>query len=198
MRINNKGFMLIEVIVTSTVVLTSMLVLYSSFSKLYNSFKVKNTYYDVDGVYAAREIVKRMIEVDGDFNINKFLQKFAGNEDEDDGNVLPLKNLSLMLEDGSFSDETCEKIKKLYKIKSAYLLEYDEGVLKSYTENVEGKGWPNQTFKEYVDYLLKYYADDLPDRLNDDSGEISTEYKYIVLIEYGDENNYKYANLRLR
>lgn len=185
--------MLIEVIVTSTVVLTSMLVLYSSFSKLYNSFRVKNAYYDIDGVYAAREIVKRMVEVEGDFNINKFLQKFGDNED-DSINELPLSDLSLLTDNGCETDTICEQIKELYDIKSAYLLEYDESVLKTYKDR-----WPNQTFKEYVDYLLKYYVDDLPDRLNeDDSDENSTEYKYIVLVEYGNDNNYKYANLRLR
>lgn len=195
MRINNKGFMLIEVIVTSTVVLTSMLVLYSSFSKLYNNFKVKNAYYDADGVYVAEELVKRIIEVDsGDeennFNINKYLLNLGGKADNTaltvaDTALIRDKKCERLSASQEKTDEVCEKIKDLYNVRSVFLLEYSAAKLK---EAKKDAILDTQTFKEYIDYLLKYYADDFDD----------DKYSYIVLVEYGNDNNYKYANLRLR
>ena len=54
---NNKGFMLIEAIITSTIVLTMLIALYTSYNKLYNNYKTKNTYYDLDSIYATKEII---------------------------------------------------------------------------------------------------------------------------------------------
>ena len=58
---NNKGFMLLEAIVTSTVVLTTLIALYTSFSKLYNNYRTKNTYYNIDSVYATKEIINTIM-----------------------------------------------------------------------------------------------------------------------------------------
>ena len=45
---NNKGFMLAEAIITSTIVLTTLVGLYANFMKLYNVYKIRDTYYDID------------------------------------------------------------------------------------------------------------------------------------------------------
>ena len=42
MKKNNKGFMLIEAIISGTIVLTSMVLLYSTFGRLYNLYQEKN------------------------------------------------------------------------------------------------------------------------------------------------------------
>ena len=59
---NNKGFMLIEVIVTSTIVVTTMIALYAGYIKLYNTYKQRNSYYNIDATYATKEMLNAMLE----------------------------------------------------------------------------------------------------------------------------------------
>ena len=72
MKRNNKGFMLVEVIVTSTIVVTTMILLYSSFNKLSNNYKTKNSYYNLDATYATKEMINSMLKSD-DEDINEFI-----------------------------------------------------------------------------------------------------------------------------
>ena len=58
---NNKGFMLAEVVVTSTIVLTSLISLYITFNKLYNNYEIRSNYYDVDGIYAIKNMINNLI-----------------------------------------------------------------------------------------------------------------------------------------
>ena len=56
MKKHQKGFMLAEVIVVSTIVITVLTSLYISFNKLYSNYKVRFKYYDANGLYAASKI----------------------------------------------------------------------------------------------------------------------------------------------
>ena len=130
MKKNNKGFMLIEVIVTSTIVMTSMIALYTSFNKLQNNYRIKNT------------------------NCNN-----------------------------TFSLSNCEILKDTYKIKNVVFSLYDNNKLKEIKTNET----LNQTFYDYIDYIIDYY--DIKQ---------SDEYNYIILTEIEEGDNQYYANLRIR
>ena len=54
--------MLAEAIITSTIVLTTLVGLYANFMKLYNVYKIRDTYYDIDGVYAIKNAIDAMID----------------------------------------------------------------------------------------------------------------------------------------
>ena len=60
---SNKGFMLVEVVIVATVVLTTMTFLYTSINKLYNNYKVRNSYYNIDAMYATKEIINTMMKI---------------------------------------------------------------------------------------------------------------------------------------
>lgn len=186
MKINNKGFMLIEAIIISTIVLTSLLSLYSGFSKLYNNSKTKNTYYDIDGVYAAKSLIKSMIV---SYNINANFNSFITNQIAD-GSLeehFLIKERECKIASDEYANNSCNQIKNLYNINNLVLLEYDTNSFNNIRNKVS-----NQTFKEYVDYLSKYYASDIS------NADKKNKYSYIVLVEYGNDNNYNYSNLRLR
>lgn len=53
---NNKGFMLAEVIIVTSVLIGVMVSLYSGFNKLYTYYNTRSKYYDVDGIYAAKTL----------------------------------------------------------------------------------------------------------------------------------------------
>ena len=59
---NNKGFMLVEVIITSTVILTGMILFYSSFNSLFSKYKEREVYHDIDAFYATKEMINALLE----------------------------------------------------------------------------------------------------------------------------------------
>lgn len=179
MKKNNKGFMLIEVIVTSTIVVTTMIALYTSFNKLYNNYRTKNSYYNQNGLYAIKETINAMTKAYiSNVNINGFINKnFYSN------------NYGYIIKNGSrcaMNLEICSNLINLYKINNMILVEYDKTILYDIKNQVE-----NQTFKDYIDYIISYY----------DIGTTAENFNYIMLAELIDENDseqYTYANLRMR
>ena len=186
---NNKGFMLIEVIVTSTIVLTSMIALYTSFNKLYNNYNVKNSYYNIDATYATKLILNSMFESDENFgNINEII-KYADLNDKKYQYII--KNASCnKFEEPEFErttyyapPKTCEGIIGLYKINNILIVRYDKNILLELNNDLS----LNQTFSDYINYLVTYY-----DIKN------SEQFSWIVLTELKEGENYYYANLRVR
>ena len=192
MKKNNKGFMLIEVIVTSTIVVTTMILLYSSFNKLSNNYKSRNSYYNLDATYATKEMINSMLKNN---EINKFVnaviphhtyEYIIKQEDENQSKcVTEISNSDAAVgaEGIKIENQNCSSLQSLYSIKNMIFLEYDTSSLDALSkENI------NQTLKEYIEYIKKYY----------DIKGIETEYSYIVLTEVEEDGNYYYASLRMR
>lgn len=182
---NNKGFMLIEVIITSTIVLTTLIALYASFNKLYNNYRIKNNYHNLDATYATKEIINSMLKND-EGNINNYINT-----------IIPNSKYGYIIKNGYCTNEAefnnngtpaatvpnnCSNIKKLYTINNMLFVEYDSESLNELDDSI------NQTFKEYVDYVIKYY----------DIKNTKEDYNYIYLTEIKNGDNYYYANLRMR
>lgn len=186
---NNKGFMLVEVIVTSTVVLTALIGLYTGFNKMYNNYRTKNSYYDIDGIYAIKEMLNVMMLEDGDDNFNKIISDalyysnyyFIIEEDNDGDNT----------NDCKINSNVCNGIRDLYNVKNMIIIEYDKAILEQYLSQSLTSAddiFVNATFKEYVNYLIDYYGIVAGDN----------NYSYLVLAEIVDDGNITYANLRVR
>ena len=159
MKNNNKGFMLAEVVITSTIVLTSLISLYVTFNKLYKNYEIRSRYYDIDGYYAIKEIINLLIKK------NEISDVLPG-EDNYYKEISTLTSLS--------------NIKGPYQIQDIYVTKYDKKSL----ENL-GKNVPTNTFKDYINYLIKYY------NFNDN------KYTYLFITEYKNDGDYYYANIGL-
>lgn len=175
MNKNNKGFMLVEVIVTSVVIATAMISLYSTFNMLYTSYNRNISYYNIDAIYATKTTIDYLLNND----FNKFINKTFGGTQEISGTQYK----TLIDNNTCFENSgTCNKIKDIYKVNQMIISEYNMSVL----QNITSKEDINQTFKEYIDFLIKYY----------DLAVSNNRYKYIVLTEIKDDNgDYYYANL---
>lgn len=192
MKKNNKGFMLVELIITSTVIVAALIGLYTSYSRIYSLYQEKNTYYNIDGVYATKEIINDLLETG---NLNSLLNQLKGS------NYIYIIDNEKDNEKCNSKSAICPTIKDLYNINKMILVEYDKNTLNKL------KNEPiNETFKEYIDYVIKYYGI----KENDD-------YNYIVLteIEIGNKQTenkqteietenkqtenkqYNYSNLRI-
>ena len=133
---NNKGFMLVEVIITSTVILTGMVGLYTTFNKLYKNYNIRSTYYNIDGIYATKEMFNNLMNND----FNKVINHFD--------NYGYLIENSKCIEIGNHNN--CSSIVDFYGIDNMIIVNYNKNALKELKLE-------NETFNEYIDFVIKYY-----------------------------------------
>ena len=62
MKLNNKGFMMAEVIVTCSIVVITLVGLFTSYNKTYLRYKERSNYYNVDNAYACNYLKDLLIE----------------------------------------------------------------------------------------------------------------------------------------
>lgn len=181
MKKNNKGFMLAEVIITSVVILSAMVGLYSSFNRIYRNYQAKNNYYTLDGIYGTKEMMMFLTKN----NVNNFINENLYNANF----YFIIKNKTSQSTNPTIKNFSTE-LQNLYSIDNLVIAEYDKIVL----ENLKKTSGMNQTFKDYIDYVIGHY--------NIESATLEGEqdnYHYIFLTEITDEEskNY-YTNLVVR
>ena len=59
---NNKGFMLAEVIIVSAIIVTVLVTMYSSLNKLYIKYDEVSRYYNIDAIYAGKTMSDYLID----------------------------------------------------------------------------------------------------------------------------------------
>ena len=161
--------MLAEAVVSGTVIITSMVVLYSTFNRIYTIYSEKNNYYNIDAIYATKEMTNYLMNGNFEEYINDCFFDNRYNIFIDDSNCY------------NYGDNVCLKLKDLYKVNKMIITEYDKSTLESDVKNLS----LNKSFKDYIDYVIDYYGVSNHD----------TKFRYIILTEIKDGDNYYYANL---
>lgn len=169
--------MLAEAIITSTIVLTTLVGLYANFMKLYNVYKIRDTYYDIDGVYAIKNAIDAMID-DG---------SLAGTLVLDNGNYkLIINNNNNICTVSNNNNNYCNFLKNTYSIKNMYVVKYDKDSIKFLKGQIQTL---NQTFKDYLKYIEKYYNFNMDE---------DNKYSYLFVVEYQKNQKYYYSSLGVR
>ena len=176
MKKNNKGFMLAEVVVTSTLLLTIMVSLFFTFNKIYVRYNNLAAYKNIDGMFALDNIMEHILNEEGEDNINNVFKKIEGQE------------YAFIIKDGEcqniINSDYCENIMNGYTVNNLIIVKQQKASIDSFNNN----NTLNNTFKEYLDYIKKYYA--YTDYTKD---------SYLLLIEYNKEKDiYYYSSLELR
>ena len=156
MNLNNKGFMLAEVIISASVIIVTLVSLYAGFARVYKAYEIRSTYYDADSVYALKTISDYFIDemvfnsyISGINNTNRYVE---------------------FKEIGTPSNKIDAFINKMienYNFKHFYLTRYNS----DYLESIESI---SSDLKEYIDFLDS-------DKVID-----NTNYKYIFISETND------------
>ena len=156
MNLNNKGFMLAEVIISASVIIVTLVSLYAGFARVYKAYEIRSTYYDADSVYALKTISDYFIDemvfnsyISGINNTNRYVE---------------------FKEIGTPSNKIDAFINKMienYSFKRFYLTRYDMEYLNS-VKSI------SSDLKEYIDFLDS-------DKVID-----NTNYKYIFISETND------------
>lgn len=156
MKLNNKGFMLAEVIISASVIIVTLVSLYAGFARVYKAYEIRSTYYDADSVYALKTISDYFIDemvfnsyISSINNTNKYVE-FKKNES-------PSNKI----------DAFINKMIDNYNFKHFYLTRYNS----DYLESIESI---SSDLKEYIDFLDS-------DKVIDNSN-----YKYIFISETND------------
>lgn len=190
--------MLAELIVTATVVIAAMVGLYAGYNNVYTLYKKRNNYYNIDGIYATKEMINHYMKND----LNKIINNNLGENITSGTESSNTKYYFYIIKDNQCQDKediTCKTIQKLYNIENMIFSEYDKCILNpnkykcssNTKQNIVPLDISNETFKEYIDYVINYY-----------NIEDNNEYSYIVLTEINNnednEENIYYSNLRIR
>lgn len=156
MKLNNKGFMLAEVIISASVIIVTLVSLYAGFARVYKAYEIRSTYYDADSVYALKTISDYFIDemvfnsyISGINNTNKYVE-FKKNESP--SNKIDAF-INKMIENYNFN---------------FYLTRYDMEYLNS-VKSI------SSDLEEYIDFL------DSDGVIDDDAN-----YKYIFISETND------------
>lgn len=129
MRKGQKGFMLAEVIVVSTIVISVLTALYISFNRLYANYQLRFQYYDVNGLYAASKISNLYID---EYLLCDYLEQLE---------TADIIDISCKV--GNAEYQICQKIFSTYNVQKMYLVNYD----------LTNKNFNNTLIDDYVSYL---------------------------------------------
>ena len=135
-KLNNKGFMLVEVIIVTVIVATLMTSLYVAFTRVYKVYDLKSRYSNIDGIYALNTIMNYYIE---NVSMNKLI-----NDTKD--KYINIRSNSSYCNTNNY----CEKIKNIidnYKINNLYIIDKEKLI-----DNINEED-TTQTLKDYINYL---------------------------------------------
>lgn len=177
-KLNSSGFVLVETLIVTVVVLTIFSVLYSSFSPIIGEYGKREFYDDIDGKYAAYW-VKKLIENPAT-TINSSALKDGCSAPSDSYLKFECNNIS-----DTFLQEQCNNLFFGMKVKNVYITTYN---LKNFKKNLSGSDGCSSLsgfsggMHRYVSYLPEYNVDSL-------NGA-----KYRVIVEFersdGDSGTY--------
>lgn len=197
-KLNRKGFMMAEVVIVSTIILGTLVGLYSIFSKMYVVYTERSYYYNVDAVYALRNIYKMLIDTG---NMPKLINEIL----PETSTAVELKpyieiikvNSDDVLTCNSIDETTCnsfEPLVKTYFIRRAFFLKYDENSFTN-VEAVSGvlENQDSNLLSDYDGDIIEGYFDYL-----NESMDFNEDYSYMFIIELGEGEYRYYGNYRIR
>ena len=156
MNLNNKGFMLAEVIISASVIIVTLVSLYAGFARVYKAYEIRSTYYDADSVYALKTISDYFID---EMVFNSYISSI--------NNTNKYVKFEKIGTPSNKIDAFINKMIENYNFKHFYLTRYNL----DYLESIESI---SSDLKEYIDFLDS-------DKVID-----NTNYKYIFISETKD------------
>lgn len=198
---NNKGFMLAEVIIVSAIIVTVLVTMYSGLNKLYIKYDEVSRYYNIDAIYAGKTMSDYLIDnglmddyildsESGAIRIyNKFIYDYAGLSEEDFiKKVIELAkkmNPDLNVDFENLSEEEYEKAKKIYKYFNEYIEKYNA---RGYVPIMKKYNVKSMYFIGFNSWSLNRYLNEIKN--TDLTGEYEYIYKYMVYVSNEIKSKY--------
>lgn len=167
---NRKGFMMAELVVVSAIILVTLVGLYSSYNKIYSTYKTRINYYDITTLYRLgyyRDILKENEILDDIINNSKSGIVEVYNSKTLTGNIFTLPSIEQ-------PNDVNDVVYFIYNKKNQIN-----------KNSFSGKNL-HVTFLEYIDYF--------------NNSVDYTKFNYVMIMErcaIGDENDCNYAYLEI-
>ena len=176
-KIGNKGFMMAEVVIVSTVILVTLVSLYTLFNKMYIVYSERSYYYNVDAVYALRTIYSNLVDNENMVSlVNNGLQENQTTKKDYVEIIHHEKNQC------DYVDQTiCDGLIDTYGVSRVLLVRYNESAF----QNLLVDSSYDRIIEDYFDYL-------------NDSLDFDEDFSYIFIIELVDGDYQYYGNYRVR
>ena len=170
MLFNNKGFLLVEAMVVSAVVAITLVIIYTQFNSVYDSYEKRQSYENIDNLYITKDISDLVKEE----SINYFSVLLELKIDATPS--VPYIDLS---DCSSFiNDDYCNSFVEKTNVKTILFTEYDISDLIDFD-------YTNEFSVELKDYI-KYTNSIL---------ETTPKEGYRVIVEF---NNYEYSTIKVQ
>lgn len=136
-KINNKGFMLVEVLVVSVFVSSVLVVLFSQFKKINNSYDVSFKYNTVDNLYLLENVKNRIVTNVYEHQYDNYVTQLNNND-----NPKTYLNIYNVENTCTLNAYDCELLKKA-NVKSIYFTNSSakEDMLKDTNISLEFRGY---------------------------------------------------------
>ena len=204
-KINNKGFMMAEVVIVSTVILTTLINLYAVFTRMYDVYTDRSHYYNVDTVYVLKTVYDNLIKNDkfvslvNDkiYNVN---DPATNDENKMIINYYEFVNYSNTTKCEYLSSVLCSTIKDSFNIKSILIVRYDENTFNNVRIKSDGTNDDDNILHDsgLTLGMLDYF------RFLDKSMNYDADYNYMLVVDMvgkdknSNENYHYYGNYRIR
>lgn len=185
LRLNKKGFALVETLIVSVIVMTLFTILYTNFYPMMGEYNRRENYDDVDSIYNTN-LIRSFLEIskyDGyDFtNIKNNIDSDGTNKifhASFDEEANSLKKDSTYCQNLAKDEKLIEYCQNLFfetKVVNLYLTEYNLSTIK---KNIENNKDMDSYTKDYIG-TLSYYS----------KKENNNGYNYRIIVEYAKEIN---------
>lgn len=171
MKLNNKGFMLAEIVIVSAIIITTIVGLYSGFANTYKAYELRSSYYDAKTVYALKNLE--------DFLVDEMLLNSLVT-------TTNFKYIELTKDKvtDNYHKAFIDNFYTTYNINKVYLLKYSEANINEFAATLDDE------FKKYLEFYLEKTGEE------EDNNKIDeTKYSYLLVTS---TNNETYATLRIR
>lgn len=162
MKSNNRGFMLAEVIIVSSIIVTVLVTMYTGLNRLFIKYDELSRYFNVDAIYMAKNVEDYLIDT---YQIKGLIDESVGYRD-------------IINMDSNIGNIIGGNTKKLY-----FIGNYTKGF-----DNLKNSSGSSDTyFKDYVDYV----KNDIKGKYSSDTKPTEYKDKKAIIIEIKeDEKSY--------
>lgn len=170
---NNKGFMLAEVVIVSAILVTTIVGLYSGFSTTYKAYEVRGNYYDAKSIYALKNLEDFLVD-------ELFLNQIATTSS------FTYKEINDSAFEDNYYKVFINNFNSTYNMKKIYLLSYTESNINNFSNN----SIVDDDFEDYLDFYLEKVKEETNNNTFD-----ASKYSYLLVCITNDNT---YASLRIR
>ena len=180
-KLNCKGFMMAEVIIVSTVILSTLVGLYTIFNKMYIVYTERSYYYNIDAIYAGESIYNYLINNE---KLTSLVKTINDSNSYYDIISIDTEQNNRICNEELISETLCNTLGNTYSIKRVILTKYN----KDYIEKIENQ---DAKLTDYINYIKT--------NLNfNDTDDNNDKFSYIIITDLENDDNQYFGYYRIR